>query len=94
MSGGGIFGTPMSWLAKVNIDALILGIIIACIVAVVLPARREVGMRPGTVFVPFHWGDVFGEGNALNHLTVPAFGPASCELQLTEYTGGVVAPCN
>ena len=35
----------------------------------VLPARREVGMRPGTVFVPFHWGDLFGEGNAANYLT-------------------------
>lgn len=49
---------------------------------VVLPARREVGMRPGTVFVPFHWGDLFGEGNALNYLTVPAFGAVEKQPEL------------
>jgi ferredoxin-nitrate reductase len=49
---------------------------------IVLPARREVGMRPGTVFVPFHWGDLFGEGNALNHLTVSAFGPVEKQPEL------------
>jgi ferredoxin-nitrate reductase len=49
---------------------------------VVLPARREVGMRPGTVFVPFHWGDLFGEGNAINYLTVPAFGPVEKQPEL------------
>lgn len=49
---------------------------------IVLPARRDVGMRPGTVFVPFHWGDLFGEGNALNYLTVPAFGPAEKQPEL------------
>src|SRR5262245_33612017 len=49
---------------------------------IVLPARREVGMRPGTVFVPFHWGDLFGEGNALNYLTVPAFGPVEKQPEL------------
>jgi ferredoxin-nitrate reductase len=50
--------------------------------AIVLPARREVGMRPGTVFVPFHWGDLYGEGNALNYLTVPAFGPVEKQPEL------------
>jgi ferredoxin-nitrate reductase len=49
---------------------------------IILPARREVGMRPGTVFVPFHWGDLFGEGNALNYLTVPAFGPVEKQPEL------------
>ncbi|HKB05796.1 MAG TPA: molybdopterin-dependent oxidoreductase, partial [Gemmataceae bacterium] len=49
---------------------------------VLLAARREVGVRPGTVFVPFHWGDLFGEGNALNHLTVPAFGPVEKQPEL------------
>jgi ferredoxin-nitrate reductase len=49
---------------------------------IVLPARREVGMRPGTVFVPFHWGDLFGEGNAVNYLTVPAFGPVEKQPEL------------
>jgi ferredoxin-nitrate reductase len=49
---------------------------------IVLPARREVGMRAGMVFVPFHWGDLFGEGNALNYLTVPAFGPVEKQPEL------------
>src|SRR5262249_14784066 len=30
-----------------------------------LPARLRSGVPPGMVFVPFHWGDLFGEGNAL-----------------------------
>jgi ferredoxin-nitrate reductase len=49
---------------------------------IVLPGRREVGMRPGTVFVPFHWGDLFGEGNAVNYLTVSAFGPVERQPEL------------
>ena len=47
-----------------------------------LPARVEQGGRPGTVFVPFHWGDLYGEGNALNYLTVPAFGPVEKQPEL------------
>jgi ferredoxin-nitrate reductase len=58
--------------------------------AVVLPARREPGMRPGTVFVPFHWGDLFGEGNALNYLTVPAFGPVEKQPELKFCAAAVV----
>ena len=57
---------------------------------IVLPARREVGMRPGTVFVPFHWGDLFGEWNALNYLTVPAFGPVEKQPEL-KYCAAQVA---
>lgn len=57
---------------------------------IVLPARREVGMRPGTVFVPFHWGDLFGEGNALNYLTVPAFGPVEKQPELKYCAASVV----
>jgi ferredoxin-nitrate reductase len=49
---------------------------------IVLPARREVGMRPGTVFVPFHWGDLFNDGNSLNQLTVQAFGPVEKQPEL------------
>ncbi len=49
---------------------------------IVLSARREIGMRPGTVFVPFHWGDLFGEGNALNYLTLPAFGEVEKQPEL------------
>lgn len=49
---------------------------------IVLPARCEVGLQPGHVFVPFHWGDLFGEGHALNYLTVPAFGPVEKQPEL------------
>jgi ferredoxin-nitrate reductase len=59
--------------------------------SVVLSARREVGMRPGTVFVPFHWGDLFGEGNALNYLTSPAFGPVEKQPEL-KYCAVNVSP--
>jgi ferredoxin-nitrate reductase len=27
---------------------------------------------PGTVFLPMHWGDLFGQGNAINYLTISA----------------------
>lgn len=47
-----------------------------------LPARIDQGGQPGTVFVPFHWGDLFVEGNALNYLTVPAFGPVEKQPEL------------
>jgi ferredoxin-nitrate reductase len=55
-----------------------------------LPARIEPGITPGTVFVPFHWGDLFGEGNALNYLTIQAIGEIAkqpdfkcCSVQLS-----------
>jgi ferredoxin-nitrate reductase len=47
-----------------------------------LPARIVDGSQPGTIFVPFHWGDLFGEGNAVNYLTVPAFGPVEKQPEL------------
>ena len=51
-------------------------------VPVELPACISVGLQPGHVFVPFHWGDLYGEGNALNYLTVPAFGPVEKQPEL------------
>jgi ferredoxin-nitrate reductase len=39
-----------------------------------LPVRLSEGVSPGMVFVPFHWGDLFGEGNAANYLTISAIG--------------------
>jgi ferredoxin-nitrate reductase len=39
-----------------------------------LPARLRSGVTPGMVFVPFHWGDLYGEGNAANYLTISAIG--------------------
>ncbi|HTU16694.1 MAG TPA: nitrate reductase [Gemmataceae bacterium] len=39
-----------------------------------LPARISAAVKSGMVFVPFHWGDLFGEGNAANYLTISAIG--------------------
>jgi ferredoxin-nitrate reductase len=39
-----------------------------------LAARLCDSLRPGTVFVPFHWGDLWSEGNAANYLTISAIG--------------------
>src|SRR6266481_5912526 len=39
-----------------------------------LPIRLSDGVSPGMVFVPFHWGDLFGEGNAANYLKISAIG--------------------
>jgi ferredoxin-nitrate reductase len=47
-----------------------------------LPARLRHGVRPGMVFVPFHWGDLFGEGNAANYLTISAIGRVAKQPEL------------
>ena len=47
-----------------------------------LPVRRSVGVSPGMVFVPFHWGDLFGEGNAANYLTISAIGRVAKQPEL------------
>lgn len=47
-----------------------------------LPARLKPGMTPGMVFVPFHWGDLFGEGNAANYLTIAAIGRVAKQPEL------------
>jgi ferredoxin-nitrate reductase len=39
-----------------------------------LPVRFSDRVPPGLVFVPFHWGDLFGPGNAANYLTIAATG--------------------
>jgi ferredoxin-nitrate reductase len=39
-----------------------------------LTARLRDAQRPGVVFVPFHWGDLWSEGNAANYLTISAIG--------------------
>jgi len=36
----------------------------------------------GMVFVPFHWGDLFGEGNAANYLTISAIGRVAKQPEL------------
>lgn len=47
-----------------------------------LPTRLSTGVPPGMVFVPFHWGDLFGEGNAANYLTISAIGRVAKQPEL------------
>jgi ferredoxin-nitrate reductase len=47
-----------------------------------LPARLSDGVPAGMVFVPFHWGDLFGEGNAANYLTISAIGRVAKQPEL------------
>lgn len=44
---------------------------------VVVQARVSQTIRPGTVFMPFHWGDLFAPGQATNNLTTNALDPVS-----------------
>jgi ferredoxin-nitrate reductase len=37
-----------------------------------LPARLSAAVPAGTVFLPFHWGDLFTPANAVNYLTISA----------------------
>ena len=37
-----------------------------------LPVRFNPGLSRGLVFVPFHWGDLYTPGNAVNYLTISA----------------------
>ena len=58
--------------------------------AAVEPARHDpaagpaaaTASPPGMVFVPFHWGDLFGEGNAANYLTISAIGRVAKQPEL------------
>src|SRR5262249_11535030 len=47
-----------------------------------LAARLRPAMSKGMVFVPFHWGDLFGEGNAANYLTISAIGRVAKQPEL------------
>ena len=47
-----------------------------------LPARLREGVSTGMVFVPFHWGDLYGEGNAANYLTISAIGRVAKQPEL------------
>jgi len=47
-----------------------------------LPARLRSGVAEGMVFVPFHWGDLYGEGNAANYLTISAIGRVAKQPEL------------
>ncbi len=47
-----------------------------------LPVRLSATALPGTVYVPFHWGDLFVPGNAVNSLTISATDPLSKQPEL------------
>jgi ferredoxin-nitrate reductase len=66
-----------------------------------LPARIKDGVPPGMVFVPFHWGDLFGEGNAANYLTISAIGRVAkqpelkfCAVSLEKVLGPLTTTAN
>jgi anaerobic selenocysteine-containing dehydrogenase len=47
-----------------------------------LPARLRDSVSRGMVFVPFHWGDLYAEGNAANYLTISAIGRVAKQPEL------------
>lgn len=47
-----------------------------------LPVRVSDAALPGTVFLPFHWGDQFAQGNAVNYLTLSATDTVSRQPEL------------
>lgn len=47
-----------------------------------LPARLSRAIRPGTVFTPFHWSDLWSPDGAVNRATIEAFDPISKEPEL------------
>lgn len=64
----------------------------------VLPAVVTDRVRPGNVFAPFHWNDVFGENLAINAVTSDAIDPISMQpefkfsaVALTRLSGPVEA---
>lgn len=46
---------------------------------VVVQVKVSARMRPGVVFMPFHWGDLFEQRVAANYLTHDALDPVSKE---------------
>lgn len=49
---------------------------------IAMPARLKDSVSRGMVFVPFHWGDLFGAGNAANYLTISAIGRVAKQPEL------------
>src|SRR5205823_11013145 len=47
-----------------------------------LPARLRDRLPAGMVFVPFHWGDLYSDGNAANYLTISAIGRVAKQPEL------------
>ncbi len=49
---------------------------------ITLPARLTTSMRPGLLFAPFHWGDLWGPDRAVNYLTIAALDAQSNQPEL------------
>jgi ferredoxin-nitrate reductase len=47
-----------------------------------VPVRITNGVSPGTVFLPFHWGDLYAPENAANYLTISALGRVAKQPEL------------
>jgi ferredoxin-nitrate reductase len=47
-----------------------------------VPIRIGDSVEPGTVFLPFHWGDLFSPGNSVNYLTISAIGRVAKQPEL------------
>src|SRR5207247_2338341 len=47
-----------------------------------LPVRVRDSVPAGMVFVPFHWGDLYSNGNAANYLTISAIGRVAKQPEL------------
>jgi ferredoxin-nitrate reductase len=58
---------------------------------IVLPARLSETLRPGLLFAPFHWGDLWGPDRAINYLTIAALDPQSNQPEL-KYCAVAVEP--
>ena len=56
-----------------------------------LPVRLNPGLRRGLVFVPFHWGDQWGDRTAANYLTIAAIGRVAKQPEL-KYCAVSLAP--
>lgn len=56
-----------------------------------LPARLTPSLRPGLLFAPFHWGDLWGEDRAVNYLTIAALDAQSNQPEL-KYCAVTVEP--
>jgi ferredoxin-nitrate reductase len=49
---------------------------------VYLPARLSPAVRPGLLFAPFHWGDLWGQDRAINYSTIAALDAQSKQPEL------------
>jgi len=56
-----------------------------------LPARTTTNVRPGLLFAPFHWGDLWGADRAINYLTIAALDPQSSQPEL-KYCAVAIEP--